>query len=108
MVAKNKLPAVHGEIRVMEKLFFSQMELKPRGNSAVMSEIAQVHAPTALHTKRRKHSAGLQNNDAISIYIVSSIVLLLSSSVIFFSFVLNCLQDHSATTTKSGTTCWTS
>lgn len=51
---KNELPAVHGEIRVMEKLFFSQMELKPRGNTAVMSEIAQVHAPTALRTEEKK------------------------------------------------------
>lgn len=38
----------------MEKLFFSQMELKPSGNSVVMSEIARVHARTALHTEEKK------------------------------------------------------
>lgn len=59
-----------GEIRVMEKVFFTQMELKPGGNTAVMSEIAQVHASTAADTVEKKNNrAGLWNNDTISRYI---------------------------------------
>lgn len=38
----------------MEKLFFSQMELKPRGNTAVMSRITRVHAGTAPHREEKE------------------------------------------------------
>lgn len=38
----------------MEKLFFSQMELKPRGNTVVMSEITWVHARTAPHREEKE------------------------------------------------------
>ena len=55
-------------IWVMEKLFVSQIELRPKGNTVALLETTWVHAWTTTHRRRGKHSIRLHSADATPIY----------------------------------------
>lgn len=108
MVAKNKLPAVHGGNQSNGKVISLTNGVKAKREYCCYvrnSTGSRSNGPA--YQREENIVLGFRIMMQFPYILLGSIILLLSSSV-FFPFFSNCLQDQAATNTESSKTCRTS